>query len=439
MNKSHVYNVILDLIVIFFLLFTWSCVSVKKDIVKEKEFVSREEFDYIDRDNENIYAYRIYKIIEEEEVIIDDNYINNYMKDVGNRIINSPVFYPLAKDINWTFHIIDSTEVNAFITLEGHVYLYRGLIEKTDSESELASILAFEIGHVIARNVPQGLYDRVMRQPGFIPGDIIKGEIGWERLNRVFEKNGGVLDFFSDLNYSPYQVEKAEEIAFSILSENNFNSRDYFAFINRLANEVGTSVPWLKRNSWNKARRDRIIDHTRSARSFPFKEESQRFNYFINRIQSLSSLEIEEEMFKPFESTKESAFKIKVLGFADWTDTGLEVRKGQEVYIKASGVISLQEGNPAAYCRTPNGLNQNTIQQPIPSENMGALIGKVVQLVSVEKDEETGEEIRNEKVEIFHIGEENLVKIPLDGRLYLGINEDVVGDNSGEYRVEIYF
>ncbi len=133
---------------------------------------------------------------------------------------------------------------------------------------------------------------------------------------------------------------------------------------------------------------------------------------------------------------QEIVHRMNVLGNANWTDTGLDVVEGQEVYIRASGGLSLQKGNPMAYC-DPDGYDYKGIQQPILNNNIGALIGKVVQLLSVEIDEETGEEIRNEVEEVFYIGAENRIIIPLSGSLFLGINEDVVGDNSGQFKVEI--
>lgn len=134
---------------------------------------------------------------------------------------------------------------------------------------------------------------------------------------------------------------------------------------------------------------------------------------------------------------KEEFLRVSVLADRDWTDTGLDVKEGQEIYFTATGGISLQKGNPMAYCG-PDGYNLKTVQQPLPDSNIGSLIGKVVQLVSVEIDEETGEEIRNEIVETFCIGAEGRITMPIEGRLFLGINENIVGDNSGEFKVIIF-
>lgn len=128
--------------------------------------------------------------------------------------------------------------------------------------------------------------------------------------------------------------------------------------------------------------------------------------------------------------------EIVVPADKNWTDTGLEVLAGQRLIFRAAGGISLQRGNPIAYCG-PDGYPLKTVQQPLKDQNIGALIGKVVKLISIEKDEETGEEKRNEIEEIFYIGRGRQIYLPLDGRLYLGVNEVVVGDNVGSFRVEI--
>ncbi|MFQ6037935.1 MAG: hypothetical protein ACE5LV_04885 [Candidatus Aminicenantales bacterium] len=128
--------------------------------------------------------------------------------------------------------------------------------------------------------------------------------------------------------------------------------------------------------------------------------------------------------------------EIMVPSDVAWTDTGVEVEEGDVLFFRASGQICLQRGNPVAYCG-PDGYNVQTLQQPIEGENLGALIGKVYFLISVEVDEETGEEVRNEIEEMFPIGSQALVSMPIAGRLFLGINEDLVGDNEGAFRVQI--
>ncbi len=127
---------------------------------------------------------------------------------------------------------------------------------------------------------------------------------------------------------------------------------------------------------------------------------------------------------------------VVVPGNVPWTDTGLEVTAGQEVIFRASGKISLQKGNPQADCG-PDGYDLKTVQQPLPDRNLGALIGKVVIAVTVTVDEKTGEEKREEAAQVFYIGLDNRVPMPAKGRLFLGINENVSGDNAGAFIVTV--
>jgi beta-barrel assembly-enhancing protease len=55
-------------------------------------------------------------------------------------------------ELPWRFGIIESSAINAFATPGGNVFVTRGLIERTRSESELAGILAHQIAHVVQRH-----------------------------------------------------------------------------------------------------------------------------------------------------------------------------------------------------------------------------------------------------------------------------------------------
>ncbi|MGH7471068.1 MAG: M48 family metallopeptidase [Longimicrobiales bacterium] len=57
-----------------------------------------------------------------------------------------------GRGINYTFFVVNARQVNAFAVPGGYVYVNRGLIERTDNFSELAGVLAHEIGHVEERH-----------------------------------------------------------------------------------------------------------------------------------------------------------------------------------------------------------------------------------------------------------------------------------------------
>jgi predicted Zn-dependent protease len=55
-------------------------------------------------------------------------------------------------DLHYKVSLLNSQSINAFALPSGHLYVTRGLIALANDESELASVLAHEMGHVIAHH-----------------------------------------------------------------------------------------------------------------------------------------------------------------------------------------------------------------------------------------------------------------------------------------------
>ncbi|MCK4644752.1 MAG: M48 family metalloprotease [Candidatus Aminicenantes bacterium] len=426
---------IIPLLLLFLSIF-FSCTAVEGSVLKRKEDEAEKRFYLIPEGDEIVYARRIASEIEKEIVILKDKFLSNFLDRIKNRIINRTRFGELVGNWEWSFKIIDSPDINAFTTLGGQVYIYRGLIEATESESELAGILAFETGHVMAHHVHQQINKKLMNQPDFKPGEIIAGDKGWERLDRIFLAEGGAFAFFSNLEYDSSKIEKADEFALINSYDAEFDPQGFVTLVNRLGISEEPSFSWMRKNPWNPRRQKKLLAYLKLLPSFPFYEDPSGFNELRSLLKSLPSTFLREGMDEYSETELETDIQLAVLGDLDWTDSGLDVREGQEIYFDASGQIILQEGNPIAHCG-PEGYPLQDLHQPFTDRNKGALIGRVVWLISVEINEEKEQDIRHEVVEKFFIGPKNTIMMPLNGRLYLGINENVVGDNSGEFEVKI--
>ncbi len=80
--------------------------------------------------------------------LIRDAAITSYIRSLGAQLTKVTDDRSLA----WTFSVVDSKEVNAFALPGGWVYVNRGLIERATDMSQLAGVLAHEIGHVTRRH-----------------------------------------------------------------------------------------------------------------------------------------------------------------------------------------------------------------------------------------------------------------------------------------------
>ncbi len=110
---------------------------------------------------------------------------------------------------------------------------------------------------------------------------------------------------------------------------------------------------------------------------------------------------------------------VTVQASQPWTDTGINVRRGQPLTFTASGEIQVGPGRSAgAQGIDPSG--GTTAKYPIPGMGLGGLIGRVGNSAP------------------FRIGSSSgAIRMPAAGRLFLGINDDHHPDNSGSFSVVV--
>lgn len=110
--------------------------------------------------------------INQQLPIVQDAAIHGYINQLGTRIQRQPG----NRDIRYAFYVVNIDQVNAFAVPGGHVYLNRGLIERSESLAELAGVIAHEIGHVEARHSVEQMERLQAAQAGLAVASILLGE-----------------------------------------------------------------------------------------------------------------------------------------------------------------------------------------------------------------------------------------------------------------------
>ncbi len=87
--------------------------------------------------------------IVEGSVIETDPLLNAYVQGIAENLWNQVA----RKDVPYSIKIIKANDVNSFATLGGFVYIYEGLIDFTQSDDELASVIGHETGHIERRHL----------------------------------------------------------------------------------------------------------------------------------------------------------------------------------------------------------------------------------------------------------------------------------------------
>src|SRR4029453_2987825 len=81
--------------------------------------------------------------LQYEGQLLDDRVVNSYIEQIGRRIVaaSGPDAPP------YRFFVVRDDQINAFASPGGYVYVNTGTIRRARNVSELAGVMAHEIGH----------------------------------------------------------------------------------------------------------------------------------------------------------------------------------------------------------------------------------------------------------------------------------------------------
>lgn len=111
---------------------------------------------------------------------------------------------------------------------------------------------------------------------------------------------------------------------------------------------------------------------------------------------------------------------ITVPSTQQWTPTAIRVNQGDRLQFQSSGEINLRPAGNNDRANVAGSITGRTApNSPIPSALAGALIGRI------------------DNGQPWGLGNQTTIVAPASGLLYLGVNDDLLTDNSGSFTVRI--
>lgn len=138
----------LNIKILGLLIFIFNCIILCGCMTEYNLVTKQEETYFYSTDKEVNMGQSIDKQIALQYKEVSDPLIEKRVEDIGKKI----VAVCDRKDIDYHFKVLAEDEINAVSLPGGYVYIFKGLVDKVDSDDELAAVIAHEVGHIVARH-----------------------------------------------------------------------------------------------------------------------------------------------------------------------------------------------------------------------------------------------------------------------------------------------
>lgn len=153
------------------------------------------------------------------------------------------------KKFHYTFHVIDSPDVNAFSLPGGFVYVNTGLVKFVHSDDELAAVLSHELGHVLHHHALTLEHQQSKIQNILTPLEI--AAVGLMLSGHTSQSDAGTSLLMSSQlysvarmnGYSVHAEEDADHTAIFLMMRTKYNPAALYTFMLRLANYEASHGP----------------------------------------------------------------------------------------------------------------------------------------------------------------------------------------------------
>jgi len=167
--------------------------------------------------------------IRKQYGVYDDQPLQAYVQRVGERLAAKSH----RRQLQYTFTVLDSAEVNAFALPGGYVYVTRGLLAHLNSEAELAAVLGHEIGHVTARHAVRRYSAALAADLGVEVGSVFVPELGTRAGQALVNVIGGALLS----GYGREQELEADHLGAEYLARSDYDPQAMIEVIGVLKNQ----------------------------------------------------------------------------------------------------------------------------------------------------------------------------------------------------------
>ncbi len=174
--------------------------------------------------------------IRREVTLMRDSVVVGYVERIGQDLVQAAGPQPFA----YHFYVVEDDEINAFAAPAGYVYVHTQTILMARNVSELAGVIAHEVGHVVKRHIAEN-YGR-QRNTGIVRQTLVLAAGAFGGSPAAGAANlGGALAGAAYLNKFGRDAEReADSFAVEVMPRAGYDPVGLVTFFKTLRSETGS-------------------------------------------------------------------------------------------------------------------------------------------------------------------------------------------------------
>jgi len=159
--------------------------------------------------------------------VVEDDDLNRYVMFVGQTV----AYRTPMGDQPWIFGVLATDDVNAFSAPGGYVFVTRGAIQRMRDESELAGVLAHEIGHVNRHHALDAI-----QKAGLLDALATAAQAN-QQVAQFDQASDLVVKFITENGFQAPQEFEADESAVKYVAAAGYDPNGLLHFLQRIRDQ----------------------------------------------------------------------------------------------------------------------------------------------------------------------------------------------------------